>query len=335
MKGTRSYRAAAAVFVTLAFVACSGGLGSIPRSLSGGSPAKTGARSAPRHRASWNLGTTQALVTGVMLQPLTISVSGGVATAGLYGTTRCSASSGSNPCPNIAFTASPPSWSSAADSTMTFSAASLPTTCAAPSGAPTPSPGFTPGCYVVAYEGGVGPYDIQGPGTQNGGSLDFASNPNALNFNGGNTGYNFFLAWVTDIGAAPPPPTPSPVPTATYIATATPSPTPAPGATSCATVSPTATPGWGGEDDVVHRNDDGGDDGGGGGGTSCTPAPCATPSDGGEGGDGGWSGDGARRRNHHDGGHGHHHHHRGSGDGTCSTAIPSPTPSPTPTPAGF
>jgi choice-of-anchor A domain-containing protein len=224
------FKAAAVAILAFSIVACSSGL-SGPQALSGigSAPDKTGSNASPRHRQSWNLGTTQAVATGVMLQPLSVSVTGGVATLSLWGTTQCSAASGVNPCPNINFTASPPQWSSSSAVSMSFGATSLLSSCTAPSGAPSPAPGFTPACYLVAYEGGVGPYYMQGPGVPASGTLSFDANTSLLNFNGGNTGYDFFLAYVTNISASPPPPTPSPVPTATNLPSSTPVP-----ATACA-----------------------------------------------------------------------------------------------------
>jgi hypothetical protein len=187
--------AAAVVIVAAALAACGGGSPGIVSMMSAGTA---------RHAASWNLGTTQPTVTAVMLQPLTLTVSGSVGTL------------------SLAVSASPAPWSSLDPISLTMAAVTLNANCTAPAGAPSPAPGFTPGCYLVADEGGVGPYLIQGPGTAANGALSFPAQTTMLNFNGGNTPYDFFLAYVTSIGQAPPPPTPSPVPTATIFYTPAP-----------------------------------------------------------------------------------------------------------------
>ncbi len=348
MKGFRFYKAAAAALVIGSIVAaCSaGGTGTSPSTTTpvSGLDAKPG-----RVAHSWNLGSTQATVTGSMIQPLSVSVTGSVATLSLYGTTQCAAKSSGNPCPNIAFTGTPPSWSSVNPVALTVAATTLPTACTVPAGAPSPAPGFVAACYIVAYEGGVGPYVISGPATTGNSSLVFAAVISALNFNGGNTPYNFFLAYVTGVSATPAPPTPSPVPTATYIPTATPVPTSSPIASPIPSACPTSGS-WG--DDLRSRKD-GGWDGGDGGSSGCCSTSGSGESGGGDrhrhdGGDDGGStggccsssdeGDSRARNDHHHGGD------SGTVSGCCSsgddgdsakggvhidapaTATPSPKP---------
>jgi hypothetical protein len=249
----RIHRAAAALIAVASLVACSGGGSNVISGLGNTTPAKAPAQKLPPRHKLLNLGSTQPATTGTMIQPLTLSVSGTTGTLSLFGTAQCGAPSGANPCPGINFTATPPTWSSVDPVTLTMNATTLNVPCTAPAGAPTPAPGFVPACYIVAYEGGVGPYLIQGPATSNGGSLSFAAETTPLYFNGGSTAYNFFLAYVTSIAATPPPPTPTPSPVPTFFATPppptptptpspTPKPTPTPRPTATPTIAPTATP---------------------------------------------------------------------------------------------
>jgi hypothetical protein len=229
-KSARIYRDAVAVFIAAALVACSGGFHTAGLLVPGDG--------SPRHAMSWGLATTQPIVQGTMVIPLTLSLSGSVGTFSAFGTTQCAAASGTNPCPNIAYAASPPSWVPPADSSLTFTSSSLNVACAS-------------SCYVVAYENGAGPYLVQGPGSASSStSVAFGSETVARYFLGGAT-YSFFLAHVTAVNTPPPPPTPSPSP----VPTATPS--------ACATSTPTG----GEEDDVRYAADDGDESG-----------SCATPS---------------------------------------------------------
>lgn len=249
----RIHRAAAALIAVASLVACSGGGSNVISGLGTNEPAKAPAQKIPPRHKLLNLGSTQPVTTGTMIQPLTLSVSGTTGTLSLFGTAQCGTPSGANPCPGINFTATPPTWASLDPVALTMNATTLNVPCTAPAGAPTPTPGFVPACYIVAYEGGVGPYLIQGPATSNGGSLSFAAETTPLNFNGGSTAYNFFLAYVTSVAATPPPPTPTPSPVPTFFATPvpptptptpspTPKPTPTPQPTATPTIAPTATP---------------------------------------------------------------------------------------------
>lgn len=241
------YRGGAAVFVAAALVACSGGSPNVAPI----GPARS-AQHSSRHAMAWNVGMTQALATGTMLIPLTLTVNGTSGQVAVFGSTYCAPPSGANPCPNVNFTASPPQYYSSLDVPMTLSATSLNASCTAPGGSATPAPGFTPACYVVTYEGGAGPYILQGPVVSSGGSLSVPAQTSTVYFQG-LTGYNVFLAYVTSISTPPAPLTPSPVPSPTDFATPTPVPTqttpsPCPSASSdddesaCGTPTPAPTP---------------------------------------------------------------------------------------------
>jgi hypothetical protein len=201
---------------------------------------------------SWGLATTQPLVDGTMVIPLTLGVSGSVGTFSAFGTAQCAAPSGTNPCPNIAYASSPPSWIPSADTSLTFASSTIGVGCSS-------------SCYVVAYENGAGPYLVQGPGSAaSSTSVAFGAETVARYFLSGTT-YSFFLAHVTAVNTPPPPPTPSPSP----VPTATPT------ASACATSSPSG----GIEDDVRRANDDDEE-----GGSCATPSPrptatCATEDD--------------------------------------------------------
>lgn len=163
-----------------------------------------------RHGMWWNLGTTQPTVDGSMVIPVTLSVSGSVGTFSAFGSTLCAAPAGTNPCPNVDYAASPPAWTSASDTSLTFAGTTLGVSC------PT-------ACYIVAYENGAGPYLVQGPGAgQTSASVTLGTQNIALYFTA-NTTYDFFLAHVTAVNTPPPPPTPSPSPSPS----AQPTPTPA------------------------------------------------------------------------------------------------------------
>lgn len=261
-----------------------------------------------------NIGDTQPVLTGTALIPLSLSVSGTIGTLSAFGSTYCTAASGPNPCPNVNFMASPPMWQSPTPVALTLAATVLNAACNAPSGAPVAAPGFTPGCYIGVYEGGGGPYLVQGPVTGSAGSLSLTAETSALNFNPSEA-YNFFLMYVTAIASPPPPMTPSPDPSPTEFATQPPPATPVPTATPTpiVTIAPspcaTSTPGDDEGDDiqhVVHRMDDDGDDG------SCgSPAPKPSPTCSGDD-----DGDGGHHHHHHHRDRRHHHKHHG-GDDDC------------------
>ncbi len=260
MNGLRVYKAAVAALV----------MGSVVAACSGGQEATTpqvvsGIGSKPdRVTHTWNLGSTQATATAVNLMSLQLTVNGSQGSVSLNGATACGATGQvpSNLCPGVTYR--PITFMPANPTTLTMTAATLYTACTAPAGAPTPAPASAAACYVVAYEGGVGPYIIQGPATATAGGLSIPAEATVLNFNG-NTGYDFFLAYVTNESAAPPPPTatPSAPPTGPGAPTPTVAPTPTAVPTACPTTSS-----WGYEDDARHRMD-GGNDGDEGGATGC------------------------------------------------------------------
>lgn len=232
MKKRRSLsRGGAVIFVAAALVACSGGSPNVAPIGAARSSARTG-----RHTMAWNVGMTQPLATARMLIPLTLTVNAASGQVAVFGSTYCAPPSGANPCPNVNFTASPPQYYSPLDVPMTLPTTTLNATCAPPSGFTTPAPGFTPACYVVTYEGGAGPYVLQGPVVSSGGSLSVPAQTATVYFQG-LTGYNVFLAYVTGISTPPPALTPSPIPSPTEYATPTPlpslTPSPAPTPTVC------------------------------------------------------------------------------------------------------
>lgn len=309
-------RGAVALFVAASLVACSGGSASISPGMSGASTSHGGSR----HTMYLNLGDTQPVLTGVALIPLTLSLSNGVGTLSAFGSTYCAAASGLNPCPNINFMASPPMWQNATPISFTMAATVLNAACDTPASPPSPAPGFTPACYVGAYEGGSGPYLIQGPVTGSAGSLSVPANVSTLNFNP-QEAYNFFLVYVTAISSPPPPPTPTPVASPTVIGSqpppATPPPTSTPAPTSKPSLTPSPCPSSTSDDDGgdhhrhrdVRRNGGGDDDGGDDDGGSCaSPTPQPTPTCSGDDG-----GDGHHRHSDTRSAHERHHHH----DGDC------------------
>lgn len=297
------YKGGVALFVAASLVACGGGMQSITPQAAhsqGGNATKT-----RRHAMSWNVGSTQPLATGVAIMPLTLTLNGTVGTVGLFGTTACAAPSGANPCPNINFMASPPQYMSSLDVPMTLAATTLSTTCTPPAGAATPAPGFTAACYVVTYEGGVGPYVLQGPVTSSGSSLSVPAQASTVYFQG-LTGYNVFLEYVTSLTTPPPALTPSPAPSPTEFMTPTPVPSPTPKATFAPSPCPTSTSDDDGGDDGEYRDSD----------VLCaSPSPKPTPTCGSD--DDGHHkrhSDSLRRAHHH-----HRHHHHGDDGGECGS----------------
>lgn len=242
MKLSRIQRGAAVLITVAGLVACSSGAGSLISGSNGssGNGTQQGQKGSLVHRDSL-VGSAQG-VTGAMIQPLTLTVSNNVGTVALYGTALCGAASGGNPCPGTTFTSA--TWSSTTASTPTIGSSTLNAACAAPAGSPSPAPGFTPGCYIVAYEAGAGPYLIQGPATVSGSSLSFAASSTPISLDP-NLGYNFFLAYVTSIAPVPtptpiPPPSPSPIPTE-FQTPIPPTATPAPALGACGRFAVLAT----------------------------------------------------------------------------------------------
>lgn len=294
MKKIALFRGALALVVAASLVACSGGAELLVPRASNGSDSGT----KNRRPMYLNLGDTQPVLTGSALIPLSLSVTGGVGTLSVFGSTYCTAASGLNPCPNINFMASPPTWQNATAIGFAMGSTVLNAACNAPAAPPTPAPGFTPGCYIGAYEGGSGPYLIQGPVSGSAGSLSVLGNTSTLNFNPGEA-YNFFLMYVTAISSPPPPPSPTPVPSPTEFATqpppATPSPTAQPSFTPGPCPSSTSGDDDGEHDDVYgartmherHRPGDGDDDG-----ACSSPSPKPTPTCAGD-------DDGGRHHRHH------------------------------------
>lgn len=210
-------RAGVSVLIAAGLAACSGGAGTIFST----APQSHG-------RTAESLVGSAPVVTGVLLQPLTFTLSGTVGTVSLYGSAQCGSPTATNPCPGTTFTSA--TWDTMTPGLLaTMGSSTLNTPCSAPAGAPAPAAGFTPGCYVVAYEGGAsGPFLIQGPAAVNGNALVFQASPTTLSLDA-TIAYNFFLAYVTAIGPQPtptpfnpvqPPNTPSPF--ATPVPTATP-----------------------------------------------------------------------------------------------------------------
>ena len=226
----RFYAAALTLVVSGALIACSGGSGSTPPI---SSPNASQQQKAPA-RHTYNLANSQAQLTGFMLLPLSVSVSGTTGSVSLAGTAACGLPviGNPNPCPGVSF----PTWTSPTDVNLTFTATTLSAACANPSTTATPAPGFAPACYIVAYEGGVGPYVISGPATNSGGNLSFPALNAPASFYA-NTGYNFFLAYATYVSATPPPATPTPVPAPTSFNTPIPPPPPTPTPKPTPTVS--------------------------------------------------------------------------------------------------
>lgn len=215
----RYRRACIAALVIAGLAACSGGAESV-----------LSTAAASHARGTESLVGSARDVTATLIQPLTFSLNGTVATVSLFGTAQCGPGGGSYPnwCPGTNFTGAAwsPSSTSTASVLVTMGSSSLSASCAAPAGAPTPAPGFTPGCYVVALENGyTGPFLIQGPATVSGSTLTFQASSATLSLDG-ETAYYFFLAYVTAIG---PQPTPTPYtpssPPATSAASASPAPT--------------------------------------------------------------------------------------------------------------
>lgn len=243
----RYRRACIAAFVIAGLGACSGGAESV-----------LSTAAASHARGTQSLVGSAPTVTATLIQPLTFSVGSNlVATVSLYGTAQCGAPTVTNPCPGTNFTAA--TYGPASQMLVTMGASSLNATCTAPSGAPSPAPGFTAGCYVVALEGGLaGPFFIQGPAVLSGGTLSLQPSATTLSLDVG-IAYNFFLAYVSAIGPQPTPtpyvPSPSPLPT-TYATplppTNTPTPAPLPGLTP--TPSATCASDDDGDSDGHHRH---------------------------------------------------------------------------------
>lgn len=244
--GRRLVQSAGALLVAAALAACSMGGNVVAPAGGTTGPATPQGRSGLRPAA---IASSQPLVYGIAIQPVSVTVAGTVGTFALSGTTQCSGGTSADPCPNV----SPlPAWTPSASELLTFAAVTLPLNgCPVPAGAPSGH------CYIVGYENGVGPYLIQGPGgvpLNSSGILAFGVEPRTMLFDAGSS-YEFFVTYVTGV-ATPPPPTPTPVPTPT------PTPTPAPTATPTPVTTPTpcttATPDdgeWGDRHDDGRRFD--------------------------------------------------------------------------------
>lgn len=231
MKGHRVYKAvAAALAIGTIVAACSATSGVMPpQGASQGNGAATNPQIAggkPVRAKLLNLGNTQAAVTsGTMVETLSAVNSGGalVFTDG----TQCGGSP--DPCA-ISNHVNWPSLTLTASLQLSASAFSSSASC----------PGQ---CYIVAYEGGVGPYIVSGPASSSGSGLAFPASV-VLSF-AAQTPYNFFIESVTGMTATPPPATPTPVATATFYPTPktapTPGPTPAPTAAPCGQFSVLST----------------------------------------------------------------------------------------------
>ena len=224
MKGHRFYKAVAAALAIGSIVAaCSSNSGVMPLS-SNGSATQGGAHQnagKPVRGKLANLGTTQATVTaGTMIETLNATVNGGIVT--LTDGSTCGGSP--DPCA-ISNHANWPQLSVPAASNLTVDTLVSSASC----------PGQ---CYVVAYEGGVGPYIIDGPATSGstGTGLTFAAS--ALLAFQPLTTYNFFIESVTGMTATPAPVPPTAIPTPTTYPTAPPTSTAAP----TPKVVPTPTP---------------------------------------------------------------------------------------------
>lgn len=224
MKGHRFYKAVASALAIGSIVAaCSsnGGMMPLPSNGAGQSNQQVASGKPTRGKLA-NLGTTQASVTaGTMVETVSATVSGTTLTF----TDGNTCGGTPDPCA-IANHANWPGMSVPSDSTLASAAFTSTASCAGK-------------CYVVAYEGGVGPFIVAGPATGNGSGLSFpASGP--LSYQTLNT-YNFFIESVTGMTATPPPSTPSPVPTATFLPTQPPPSTPAPSFGSCGLFSVLST----------------------------------------------------------------------------------------------
>lgn len=216
MKGYRFYKAVAAALAIGSIVAaCSSNSGVMPLAGGAGNGNSQQVSSGKPSRGKLaNLGTTQATVTsGTMVETLNVVNNGSNLT--LADGTTCGGSP--DPCA-IANHAAWPSLVLSADSSLTVNALNSAASC----------PGQ---CYVVAYEGGVGPYVVAGPATVAGSGLSFPASA-LLSFQARNP-YNFFIESVSGMTATPAPQAPTPVPTATFMPTQPPPSTPAPTLGSC------------------------------------------------------------------------------------------------------
>lgn len=213
MKGYRFYKAAAVAFIIGCVVAAcsSGGTGTLPDSSapSSGQP----------NRHADDLSLSQGTVTGALIEPLNYAVNGSTVSFS-DSTIQCGGSP--DHCGLTAANAATwPTMNLITPASLTPGTATLNATCAPPGGSASGGQ-----CYIVALEGGNGPYLISGPGTVSGGTISFAAGTAAIPFVQ-SVLYNFFLEYVTSI-ATPAPSTPTPVPSPTFIPTQPPPPTPTP-----------------------------------------------------------------------------------------------------------